>query len=142
MSCKCTVDTFMLATQTELTFLSSPVDKRSISSSWFLPACQFFTSSTHHPCLVHIAPCQSSACLRWRNCMELFWVCLPPLLFFIYSFLGIMTNRKSPVTSWEPCGSSQLPSFLLDMGTWYHTHTVGKACACWQGSWYVPFLLN
>lgn len=45
----------------------------------------------------------SSACSPSRNCVQvLLTVCIPPLLILVT--LGIMTNRKSPVTFWEPCG--------------------------------------
>lgn len=116
------------------------------------PYAMIFSSSSslldlHHLHLLHPPPppfgshstTSFSSMLTLRQlCAVLLTVCIPLLLVFATS--GIMTNRKWPVTSWEPCGSSRSPSSRLATGTWYHTRTVGKACVCLQGLWWVPSL--
>lgn len=102
----------------------------------------------HHLHLLHPPPLFgshsttsfSSMLIFKELCAVLLTVYIPLLLIFVTS--GIMTNRKWPVTSWEPCGSSRLPSSRLATGTWYHTRTVGKACVCLQGLWWVPFFFT
>lgn len=37
------------------------------------------TSSTHHPCLVHTAPCHSPACSHSRSCVQFSWLCVSHL---------------------------------------------------------------